>query len=242
MKAPLRRVCFRCSRRIPTDDRFYLTVENGNYVPICAKCSHGEATGLNVSADGLSIGKAGEFFAASHLLRLGFNTVPLPVDTGVDLLAHRYFTRFSTDPDAAHLLFQFQVKTTTTDEYRASLPSKRVEEFWERGVNLIVVFWRDPTSPSAIVLPPSLLRMLSSGGFKDPRSPLVVTRGATSLRFIKNGERYYIRNRDHDVTPMLNRFDLVESMHTDNGRCPEYAVWSDGGKSLIQFDFDSTGF
>jgi hypothetical protein len=215
---------------------------DGEFARVCPKCSHGHSTGLDEEPDGLHVAKAGEFFVASHLLRLGFNASPLPVDTGVDLLAYRYFARFSADPDVAHLLFQFQVKTTTGDEYRASLPARKVAAFWEKNVNLVVVFWRDRRGPSAIVLPPSVLRMLSSGGFKDPKAPFIMTRKTVSLRFIRSGDRYFIRNRYHDVTPMVNRFDLVEPATTDSTRYPDYAQWADDGKALIEFDFDESGF
>ncbi len=36
----------------------------------------------------LYLGRAGELFAAAHLLRLGLNAAPLTVDTGVDLILH----------------------------------------------------------------------------------------------------------------------------------------------------------
>jgi hypothetical protein len=132
----------------------------------------------------LYLGRAGELFVAAHLLRRGLNSAPLPVDTGVDLLAHRELKLDVLLHQAEHEVYQFQVKTTTTNEYRASMPVRKVHDLWHKSINLVVVFWSEETAPNSVVLPPSLIRMLTSGGFEDPKSPLVTTGGEVSLRVI----------------------------------------------------------
>jgi hypothetical protein len=183
----------------------------------------------------LFLGRAGEQFVAAHLVRRGLNAAPLPVDTGVDLLAHCEMKFGVPLLQAEHALFQFQVKTTATNEYRASLPVKKVNELWHKAINLIVVFWANERSPAAIVLPPSLIHMLTSGGFEDPKAPLIMTGDHVSLKFIERDGRYYIRNRDNEITAMLNRFDRIEPIGIDTERFPDYVSWSDG-KVLIAFD------
>jgi hypothetical protein len=69
-------------------------------------------------------------FVAAHLLRRGLNSAPLPVDTGVDLLAHRELKLDVLLHRAEHELYQFQVKTTTTNEYRASMPDRKIHDLW----------------------------------------------------------------------------------------------------------------
>jgi hypothetical protein len=160
-----------------------------------------------------------------HLLRRGLNPAPL----GVDLLANRGFK--TTDLlllHAEHEVYQFQIKTTATDEYRSSLSIKEVNELWHKVIQLVVVFWASEKTPSAVVLPPSLIRMLTSGGFEDPRAPLIMTGDRVWLRFIESDGRYFIRNYDHEITAMLNRFDRIEAIGTDTGMFPPYACWADG--------------
>lgn len=41
----------------------------------------------------LYLGRAGEYYIASELLRRGFNAMVAPVDTGVDVIAHSEFKR-----------------------------------------------------------------------------------------------------------------------------------------------------
>ena len=185
----------------------------------------------------LYLGRAGELFVAAHLLRRGLNSSPLPVDTGVDLLAHREMRLGMVLHQAEHELYQFQVKTTTTSEYRASLPVRKVHDLWHKGINLIVVFWSVETAPTAIILPPSLIRMLTSGGFEDPKAPLLTSGNEVSLRVIESGGRYFIRNLDNEITAMQNRFDRIEPIGVDTGQFPPYAFWSDG-KGLVAFDPD----
>jgi hypothetical protein len=188
-------------------------------------------------ADKLFLGRSGEQFVAAHLLRRGLNAATLTVDTGVDLLAHREMDLKVFMHQAEHELYQFQVKTTATNEYRASLPVKKVHELWHKAINMVVVFWAIETSPAAIVLPPSLIRFLTSGGFEDPKAPLVMTGDDVSLRFIESGGRYFIRNRDNEITAMLNRFDRIEPIGVDTGMGPDYVHWSEG-KGLVAFDPD----
>jgi hypothetical protein len=178
--------------------------------------------------ENLFLGRAGEFFVAAHLLRRGLNAAPLPIDTGVDLLAHRELRLEPPLLQAEHEIYQYQVKTTATNEYRSSLPVKKVHDLWHKAINLIVVFWASDRPPSAVVLPPSLTYMLTSGGFEDPRAPFVMTGDEVSLRFIENEGRYFIRNLDNEITAMLNRFDLLEPVGADTGQIPSYAHWSDG--------------
>jgi hypothetical protein len=185
----------------------------------------------------LYLGRAGELFVAAHLLRRSLNSAPLPVDTGVDLLAHREMRLGMVLHQAEHELYQFQVKTTTTSEYRASLPVRKVHHLWHKAINLVVVFWSVDTDPTAIVLPPSLIRMLTSGGFEDPKAPLVTTGDEASLRVIESGGRYYIRNQDNEITAMRNRFDRIEPIGIDTGQPPDYACWSDD-EGLVAFDPD----
>jgi len=182
----------------------------------------------------LFVGRAGEFFVAAHLLRRGLNSATLPVDTGVDLLAHREFRVVDLLLQAEHELYQFQVKTTTTNEYRASMPVRKVLELWHKAINLVIVFWSEETAPSAIVLPPSLIRMLTSGGLKDPRAPLMTTGDEVSLRIIESGGRYSIRNQNNEVTAMRNRFDRIEPINVDTGMLPDYVWWSNG-KGMVEF-------
>jgi hypothetical protein len=187
-------------------------------------------------ADHLFLGRAGESFVAAHLLRRGLNPAPLAVDIGVDLLAHREFkTADLLLPQAEHEVYQFQIKTTATNEYRSSLPIKKVNQLWHKVINLVVVFWANEKTPSAVVLPPSLIRMLTSGGFEDPRAPLVMTGDVVSLRFIESNGRYFIRNSDHEITAMLNRFDRIEPIGIDTGMFPPYACWADR-PALVAFD------
>ncbi|MEO8589163.1 MAG: hypothetical protein ABI432_07340 [Flavobacteriales bacterium] len=184
------------------------------------------------------VGKAGEHLVAAKLLRLGLNAGPLPIDSGVDILAH---AELKVHQDilqlhAEHLVYQFQVKTTSTDEYSVSIDSEKFAELWFKVINLIVVFWPKDASPVCLVLPPSLCRMLSSGGFEDPQAPFVVTGSTMSLRVLRDGDRYYIRNKSNEVTRMLERFDRIEPTDTDTGMFPSYACWSGEEKRLVEIE------
>jgi hypothetical protein len=53
----------------------------------------------------LYLGRAGEYFIASELLRRGFNAMVAPVDTGVDVIAHSEFKREVPLLSAEHDMF-----------------------------------------------------------------------------------------------------------------------------------------
>jgi hypothetical protein len=101
----------------------------------------------------------------------------------------------------------------------------------------VVVFWSEETAPNAVVLPPSLIRMLTSGGFEDPKAPLVTTGEEVSLRVIESGGRYFIRNLDNEITAMRNCLDRIEPIGVDTSQFPEYAHWA-YDKGLIAIDPD----
>lgn len=180
----------------------------------------------------LYLARAGEAFVAAQLLRRGLNAATAPVDSGVDILAHQEVHQKVPLLQAEHLVYQFQVKTTATNEYRASLPVRKVHELWHKIINLIVVFWNERDIPKAVVIPPSLIRMLTTGGFDDPRAPLSLRNGKVSLRVLRRGDEYFIRNRNNSISPMLNRFELVEPIGTDTGMFPPYASWGEGRQTV----------
>jgi hypothetical protein len=175
----------------------------------------------------LYLARAGETFVAAQLLRRGLNAATAPVDSGVDILAHAELDLKVPLLQAEHLVYQFQVKTTATNEYGASLPVAKVHELWHKVINLIVVFWSPRDIPSAIVIPPSLIHMLTTGGFDDPRAPLRLRDGKVSLRFLKRGDEYFVRNRSNSLTAMFNRFELIEPIGTDPCMLPSYASWGE---------------
>jgi hypothetical protein len=80
--------------------------------------------------------------------------------------------------------------------------------------------------------------MLTSGGFEDPRAPLNMTGNNVSLRVIKSNDRYFIRNDEHEITAMLNRFDRIEAIGTDTTHYPPYAFWADDRHWVVAFDPD----
>jgi hypothetical protein len=176
----------------------------------------------------LYLARAGETFVSAQLLRRGLNAATAPVDSGVDILAHAELDLEVPLLQAEHLVYQFQVKTTATNEYRASLPVAKVHELWHKVINLVIVFWSTGGIPSAIVIPPSLIRMLTTGGFDDPLAPLRLRDGKVSLRFLKRGDEYFVRNKSNSLTVMLNRFELIEPIGTDTSMFPPYATWGDG--------------
>src|SRR5262245_45210115 len=102
----------------------------------------------HAALDHLYLARAGEAFVAAKLLRRGLNAGTAPVDSGVDILAHRELRLKEPLLHAEHLVYQFQVKTTARDEYQASLPVRKVHELWHKVINLIVVFWSDRRSPA----------------------------------------------------------------------------------------------
>jgi hypothetical protein len=184
------------------------------------------------------LGRAGEHLVAAHLFRIGLNAATPPVDAGVDLRARKEFRTSESSDTPEDIIYQFQVKTTQRDSYNARLTVNQVRMFWEKIINLVVVFWAENTAPSVVVLPPSLLFMLSSGGFGDQKAPLRMKNGFFSLRFIKKNQRYFMRNLKHEITAMLNRFDRLEPLGADPMALPPYAHWADDRKALVGFDED----
>jgi len=67
-----------------------------------------------------------------------------------------------------------------------------------------------------------------------------MTGNYVSLRFLESNDRYFIRNYDHEITAMLNRFDRIEPIGTDTGMFPPYACWADP-PALVAFDLDLDG-
>ncbi len=184
----------------------------------------------------LYLARAGETFVAAQLLRRGLNAATAPVDSGVDILAHAELDLKEPLLHAEHLVYQFQVKTTATKEYRASLPVAKVHELWHKVINVIVVFWGVREVPSAIVIPPSLIRMLTTGGFDNPRAPLRLRDEKVSLRFFRRGNEYYVRNKSNSLTALLNRFELIEPIGTDTGVFPPYASWGEGKQKVVNIE------
>lgn len=179
----------------------------------------------------LYLARAGEAFVAARLLKRGLNAAPAPVDSGVDILAHAELDLEVPLLQPEHLVYQFQVKTTSINEYRASLPVAKVHELWYKVINLVVVFWGAEDIPAAIVIPPSLIRMLTTGGFDDPHAPLRL-RDEVSLRFFRRGGEYFVRNKNNPLTAMLNRFDRIEPIGTDTSMFPPYALWGNGNQAV----------
>lgn len=175
------------------------------------------------------IGKSGEYFVAGHLLRLTLNITPLPVDEGIDLLGHRLNRQGETRT------YLFQVKTTQNDTARINLQRSKFVELLDNAVNLIVVMWSIPEHPVALVIPPRLLKMMTTGGFQDPLAPLRIRGERVQVKVEQHNGRVYVRNRAHDFTGMVNRFDLVEATDIEVTSLPEYARWAEP-PAAVQLD------
>jgi hypothetical protein len=180
--------------------------------------------------------KAGECLVAAHLLRHRFNPSAPLVDIGVDLIAYRVLYPKMDIDHVDQIQYNFQVKTTVRNEYKVPMPTNKFKEFWTKAINLMIVFWPESLEPAVLVLPPRLINMLTSGGFRDPNAPLTTTTDSVSLRFMRKEGLYYVRNLYNEITPMINRFDLVESIDIDTTMLPEYACWSDDEKTLVIID------
>lgn len=177
------------------------------------------------------IGTSGEYLVASHLLRRRLNTTPLPVDDGLDLIGHMIVH------DAETRVYLFQVKTSYQKVANIRIDRARFDMFLEQAVNLIVVLWSDPEHPRTLVLPPRLLRMMTTGNFQNPLAPIRLLPDIVRIRVEDHKGRIYVRNRAHDFTGMANRFDLCEATDIDTQALPEYAVWGEG-KTAVQLDPD----
>jgi len=175
------------------------------------------------------LGRAGEYFVAAQLLRMGFNTSPLPVDTGVDLLAH--WTAKSGDSRAALV----QVKSTVLKRTTIRLTKTQVDRITAQGVNLVLVFWGDPQRPFALVIPPALFYMLTSGGFKSPAAPIRIrAHGADIVVRASSQKDVFIRNLRTNLGPMVNRFDRLAATDEDPRAIPDYAEWTSDGDGLLR--------
>jgi hypothetical protein len=183
----------------------------------------------------LYLARAGEWFVAAQLLRRGLNAATTSVDSGVDILAHQELQLEVPTLQAEHEIYQFQIKTTAASQYQATMPLKKLHELWHKAINLIIVFWPNENSPNAVFIPPSLIRMLTSGGFDNPRAPLRLRDDFVTLKVFTSSGRYFIRNQHNEVTAMLNRFDRIEPVGVDTTMFPPYAGWADG-KGLIELD------
>jgi hypothetical protein len=75
---------------------------------------------------------------------------------------------------------------------------------------LVVVFWANKKAPLAIVLPPSIIRMLTSDGFEDPKARLIMTGDFVSLR---NGEQPFSNDETmiglHRVEPVRGQYFIL---------------------------------
>lgn len=170
------------------------------------------------------IGSSGEFVAAAYLQRLGLNTTPLPIDSGLDLLGHLVL------PDGESRSYLFQVKTTARSLTTISFTDRKFADLLTYRVNLVVVLW--PSEPAVAVFPPRLLRMMTSDGFNDPDAPIRRVNGRVNIRVELHEGRLYVRRRCHDFTGLLNRLDLSEPTDVDSEALPEYAVWSEPPQCL----------
>lgn len=164
------------------------------------------------------LGQAGENLVAANLLRRGFNAARLPVDSGVDVVAHQ-----PGRGGASHLV-QIQVKTTSTRTCDFTLSTAKVTRYWRDCVNLVVVFWQDP-APLLVVMPPTTLYMYSSGNPSDATAPLRVVNGKVRfiLRMTKAGG-VYLRDKRWDLSPFVGAFRLLESL-AHHPRAPEGTVF-----------------
>jgi len=164
-------------------------------------------------------GKAGEHKVISELLFFGFNANLLSVDYGTDILAEK-------DGE----LYKVQVKTTLTRAYQLDSPTEKVKRTYQSNINLVIVFRNvGQASSTCLVLPPSLLHMLA---YNDKRAPLYLNR----TKFFMEGYDVFARNKTHKLSPMINRFDLIEDINSDYDMLPYYGLWADNGG--IEFEFD----
>jgi len=175
------------------------------------------------------LGRAGEYFVAAQLLRMGYNTSPLPVNTGVDLLAHW------TTKSGESRVFLLQVKSTALRRTTVRLNKTQLDRITAQGVNLVVVFWYDPHRPFAVVLPPALFNMLTSGGFNSPAAPIRSRPdGAAIVLMAHTQEHVFIRNRRTDVALMVNRFDRLAATDDDHHEIPDYAAWTSDVEGVLR--------
>ncbi len=177
----------------------------------------------------LFLGKAGERYVAAHLLRQGFNAAEAPVDTGVDLLAHRH----SVGGDS--LVYQVQVKTTTSLDWTQSFSLQRFGRLCEQLVNLVVVFWPGARAPVAVVIPPSLLYFFAHATPNPKYLPIYSSSNGKEvvLRLVlRDLSTVYVRRRTIDCSPLVNAFHLIEDTTCDPFHIPPYVGMQADGKSI----------
>ncbi len=175
------------------------------------------------------LGRASEYLVAAQLLRMGYNTSPLPVDTGVDLLAH--WNTKSGDSRVALI----QVKGTAASRTTITLNKAQFDRITGHGVNLAVVFWLDPECPFTLVIPPALFYMLTSGNFRSPAAPIRSRPAGATIVFVAKGrDRVFIRNLRTDLSLMVNRFDRLAASDEDPHAIPDYAEWATDDEGLLR--------
>ena len=179
----------------------------------------------------LYIGRSGEFFVAAHLLRHGLNAMPMSVDSGIDLLGHLI------NHHGESRIFQFQVKSTNEPTAQIKISRDKFNFFLDNAVNLVIVFWSDPFAPFALVLPPRLMRMMTSGGYRIAEAPIRADQDTVRIVAGVHNGQIYVRNRANDFSLMKNRFDLAEPTDIDTRVLPEYATWG-SGKCVVVIDRD----
>lgn len=178
------------------------------------------------------VGRAGEYYVLSMLLRLGLNAMPISVDSGVDVVAHRF-------SESGHsLIYQYQVKTTEKNQAKFSISHAAFKRMLSIRANLVVVFWFDVKNPAAVILPPSLLYMLTSGGYEDSKAPIRLSKESYHFRVVYlDNNNVFLRNQFNNIAPMINRFDRAEDTMHDIFYIPDYVGWADGPKTLVQFEY-----
>lgn len=189
-------------------------------------------------------GRAGEFLVAAHLLRQNIEASLVNVDYGVDVEATRT-TAYATSVGNISFpeRYRIQVKTTRADALNLRFSSDKFTQMMEMSVNLVVVFWQDPSAPILIVFPPSLLYMMSAAelkemeGAKAPASLLHTGDGKIVIKvFVTLGGRVFVRNRRNEFTVMTGRFDRLETTEHEWFTTPyHYATWSSDPRTLIAF-------
>jgi hypothetical protein len=79
--------------------------------------------------------------------------------------------------------------------------------------------------------------MLTSGGYKDPRAQIRVGPNGAILAFgSSSARRAHTRNRYHDLSAMIDRFDRIEATDEDYSATRPYVEWAAHERTLIQFD------
>ena len=148
------------------------------------------------------------------------------VDSGVDLVAQR--------PEKSEIYYKFQVKTTSNAKANFKLTEEQFANLYKSGINLIVVSLAT-TEPEALILPPSLVYMMTSGGSSSPEAPLRIQHQNVRFYVIFRAGRIFVRNLKNEFTFMKDRFDLLEDTEIDPYHIPNYAGWSDNPAQLIEF-------